>query len=136
MVVRFDTFTAEAGAAKAVALPGCREALATLRLLQQMGAEFDQAMEDIVVQVQDGAAPVQAGDELLAAADAAGLADLLIVSETVSAPAGSSGEGWADVTANALSLPAFTCGMSGGVPAEVACVRPATRSTRFGPVPL
>jgi hypothetical protein len=34
------------------------------------------------------------------------------------------------------SLPALTCGMSGGVPAEVACVRPATRSTRFGPVPL
>ena len=26
--------------------------------------------------------------------------------------------------------------MSGGVPAEVACVRPATRSTRLGPVPL
>ena len=34
------------------------------------------------------------------------------------------------------SLPLLTCGISGGVPADAACVRPATRSVRFGPVPL
>jgi hypothetical protein len=39
-------------------------------------------------------------------------------------------------TAMARSLPDFTCGMRGGVPAEVACVRPARRSIRLGPVPL
>ena len=42
----------------------------------------------------------------------------------------------AEPAAMTRSFPALTCGRIGGVPAEVACVRPATRSIRFGPVPL